>query len=220
MTKTAATAYILVFLLSVALGVISRSHQRDRQDILDLTNQLKIISEKELTLSNMEKTLVLVYGLSKYEAHYYSIIFREFAEKDSVPWEVYPALIRIESNFNPTIMSPARCKGLTQVKEETGAGVAQTLGIKYNETTLWNDILNLVIGFTYFNDGYKEYRKTQNPEEALKMAIKRYCGGPGYSKFTGSGNVYVGEYKSTVWIEYIRMSYIYKGILYEQEHHK
>jgi hypothetical protein len=186
----------------------------------ELTRELGVLRqktvEKEKRLTNMEKTLLLVYNISPHEAHYYSIIFDDFSQKDKIPWEVYAALIRIESNFNPTVLSPAKCKGLTQVKEETGRGVASKLGINFNESTLWNDLLNIVIGLTYFDEGYTEKVDSLGPEDALKHAIKRYCGGPGYQKINTESKVYVGEYKSTVWQEYIRLSYIYKGILYEE----
>jgi hypothetical protein len=172
--------------------------------------------DKEFHLKIIEKTLLLLYNhLSTYEAHYYAIIFDDFSRTEDIPWEVYPALIRIESNFNPSTTSDSECKGLTQLKEKTAKEVATKLGISYTDATPWNDILNMVIGFTYFGDGFKEKKDSLGINNALKHAMKRYCGGPYYQKIKNDNKTYIKEYKSTVWQEYLRLSYVSKGVAYE-----
>jgi soluble lytic murein transglycosylase-like protein len=211
----------LCFLIGLFVKVFESEYKKTEA----LTKEFeKFKEEKEapaFRIDVMERTLLLVYNhISKYEAHYFSIIFDDFSEKNGVPWTAYAALVRIESNFNPTTVSPARCKGLTQCKESTAKEVAEKLGITYNDATLWNDILNVIIGLTYFSDGFKERKDSLGIDEALKHAMKRYCGGPGYQRINFESKIYVGEYKSTLWQEYVRLSYVYKGVLYEAQKKK
>jgi len=171
--------------------------------------------QKEQRLVCMQKTIEITYNLSSYEAHYYSIIFDDFSQKYKVPWEAYPALVRIESNFNSGVMSKNRAKGMTQVLENTGKAQAEKLGITYNDGTLWNCLLNMIIGFDYFSEGYIEKKDSLSKNNALKHAMKRYCGGPNYAIARQDAKAYVKEYKSSLWDEYIRVSYIYKGVLFD-----
>lgn len=203
---TVTTAVIAVlFLVAVCLAI--------RHDP-SLEEKVREYEEIELRLANMQRTMEVVYNLSPYEARYYSIIFNDFSEKYNLPWEAYPALVRIESNFNSGVMSKMRAKGMTQVLEETGKEQAAKLGIIYNDNTLWNCVLNMVIGFNYFSEGYAE-KKSLSKEDALKHAMKRYCGGPGYQTINPDAKLYVREYKTSLWDEYLRVSYIYKGIKYD-----
>lgn len=204
--------YCVILIICLSLGVLLGVVQQNK--ICKLTKQIKEISREQDQISNMEKAMKVIYNISDFEAHYYAIIFEDFSKKDGVPWEIYASLIRIESNFNPTIMSPAKCKGLAQVSEGTAKQICNKLGITYTEATLWNEVLNLVIGLTYFDEGFIEANKLSKDDQ-IQHAIKRYCGGPGYSKINDNAKIYVGEYKTTVWQEYIRLSYIYKGILYD-----
>ena len=203
-------------LLGTALALILSFYSfKLQQETKALHEKLLTYETRDTHIQNMEKTLKVVYDLSDYEAHYYSIMFDDFSAKYRIPWEAYPALVRIESNFNPTLCSPKKAKGMTQVLEGTARPVADKMGIRYNEAILWNEVLNMSIGFTYFSEGFQE--KKDDPENvALEHAIRRYLGGPDYLKYQDQNKVYVGEYKSTVWQEYIRLSYIYKGILYDQ----
>ena len=211
----------MVLLLTLGFSIIAgMTCKMEYHKIVSLMKEVEELKgekkARDQRLVNMEKSLLLVYpNLSTYEAHYYSIIYDDFYMKDGVPWEAYAALVRTESNFNPTTMSVARCKGLTQCKEATAKEEASKLGIIYNEATLWNEILNIVIGLTYFGEGFKEKKDSLGVEEALKHAMKRYCGGPAYQTQNSESKKYVGEYKSTVWLEYVRLSYVYKGMLYD-----
>jgi soluble lytic murein transglycosylase-like protein len=181
-----------------------------------LVNKITSYENRDIKLDNMQKTVMFCYGLTSYEARYYSIIFNDFSQKYNIPWEVYPALIKIESNFNSGIMSKQRAKGIAQVLESTGKIQADKLGIPFNEGTLWNCVLNMVIGFDYFSEGFTEKIESTTVEKALKHAIRRYCGGPGYAQINPDARIYVKEYKSTVWDEYLKVSYIYKGVKYDQ----
>ena len=172
--------------------------------------------DKEIKLDNMQKTVQVLYNLTPYEARYYCFIFYDFSEKYKLPWEVYPALVKIESCFKSGVMSKQKAKGMTQVLECTGKSQAEKLGIPFDESTLWNCVLNMVIGFNFFSEGYAESADSNSQEVALKHAMKRYCGGPGYSKINDSAKIYVSNYKSGLWDEYLKVSYVYKGICYDR----
>lgn len=197
-----------VTLLFFSLSILS--HNKEIQA------KLAVFEEKEKRLSNMENALQTLYHLSKYETHYYAIIFDDFATQYQIPWETFPALMKQESGFNPTLTSPKGAKGFTQILDGTAKIVAGKLGIKFNPVTPWNDILNMVMGFTYFAEGFTEKKDSATMEISLQHAMQRYVGGPAYAKVNPSAKEYVGDYKNTLWQEYVKLSYIYKGLLYDQ----
>jgi len=171
---------------------------------------------------DIEQTLLVSYEfLSKYEAHYYGGIFDDFSKTYGLPWEIYAALVRIESNYDPSQKSDKGAIGMTQVLESTGKFTAKAMKIGFKEDkTLWNDLLNMMIGFTYFSDGYKtKLNEGATREEAIRHAVKRYLGGSDYQKKISSPTdrgketrIYVTEYNNTVWQEYRRLQYVFKGI--------
>jgi len=207
------SASLLVFCIIVVVGMYVYSAGVKN---VTLNSKLTEYREKEIRLENMQQTILVCYNLSQYEARYYSFIFDDFSQKYNIPWEAFPALVRIESNFNSGVMSAKRAKGMTQVIEATGKSQAQKLGIPFNDGTLWNCVLNMVIGFDFFSEGYTEKIETMHGDSALKHAMNRYCGGPGYATINPDARLYVKEYKNTVWDEYQRVKYVYKGIMYDQ----
>jgi len=211
------TALLMVMIVfSLVIGTMfyyeTQKSFKQEQVINKLSSDLKTFTDKDLAIKNMEETLRIAYDfLSTYEAHYYSVIIHDFAKKYDMPWEIFAALIRIESNFDPTVKSEKDAKGLIQVMEATGKAVAEKIGIRFKENkTLWNDILNACIGFSYFGEGYEE-KVSEGKEVALIHAVKRYLGGSNYSK-KSDHKVYIQEYKLTIWQEYRRLIYIYKGV--------
>ena len=221
--------YMLVLLLIMVVSVQSyllyslsenRKYiiKRRDEDIGRLEEALAKYISKDIRLENMEKTLQKMYQLSEWEARYYSILYDDFSQESTVPWEIYPATVRIESNFNPTLKSKAGAAGLTQVMPSTAMEVCEMIGLKFDpKVTLWNDLLCQVIGFTYLTNSIKQEADSNNVlgEDALKHGIKVYLGGPDYLssiKTNGATGQYVYEYKSSVWIEYERLHFVYKGV--------
>jgi hypothetical protein len=194
-------------LMTVAIGVTRDIKLKNEQTIKTLKFEIESLLEfkkEKSEIENMEKTLLICYDISKYEAHYYSIIYYDFATKYNTPWQIYPAVIRIESNFNPTVLSSKSAKGIAQVLEATGKNVAIKLGINYVPTeTLWNDLLCQIIGFTYLSDAIKE--------KGLEDGVKCYIGGIGFDK----GRKDIGEYRTTVQKEFDKLKYVYLGVIQE-----
>ena len=179
------------------------------QKIKLLEKQLKEYKDEDLKIECMTKTLVAAYNLSKWESHYLSTIFYDFSKNYGIPWEIYPAVVRIESNFKGTLVSPKGAKGMMQILESTAKPVAADLGIKFKESeTLWNDFLNVVIGCTYLSNNIQKM--------GLESGVKGYLGGEAFHetiKKNEEAKKYISEYKTTVWKEYKMVCYIYKGII-------
>jgi soluble lytic murein transglycosylase len=169
------------------------------------------IGVDEKRVECMSLTLMVVYGISKWEAHYYSIMFYDFSKNYGIPWEIYPAVIRIESNFKPTLVSNKQAKGLMQVISSTAIEECKLLGIEYVDgQTLWNEICNLAIGCNYLSRMIKE--------KGMDGGVRCYLGGPGATNIQtadSSKAQYVYEYKTSVWKEYKELTYAFKGIVAE-----
>jgi len=207
-TKTISISVSLfVLFLILTVGVDYTSIKRELKENNEYKHKLDSLMTKDIRIKNMEKALLINYGhLSKYEAHYYCVIYDEFATQYNVPWEIYPAVVRIESNFSCIVRSEKGAKGLTQVIEGTGKLVSAELGISYVETeTLWNDILNMVIGFTYLSKAINQ--------KGLEDGVKAYIGGLGFEQ----GRKDISSYRTTVHQEYERLRYVYKGVCTEKD---
>ena len=224
-TKKQIVRYLKFVLISVIIAVIftgilvggQYSYKRwwlpykceNEQKIKLLEKQLKEYKDEDLKIECMTKTLVAAYNLSKWESHYLSIIFYDFSKNYKIPWEIYPAVIRIESNFKGTLVSPKGAKGMMQILESTAKPIAADLGIKFKESeTLWNDFLNVIIGCTYLSNNIQKM--------GLESGVKGYLGGEAFHetiKKNEEAKKYISEYKTTVWKEYKMICYIYKGII-------
>jgi len=183
--------------------------------VQDLQKQITIEKEKnklyilhEECINDMARTLMIAYNLSKWEAHYYAIIFDDFSRQFDIPWEIYPAIVRIESNFRCNVGSPKGAKGMMQILESTGEQIAKEYEIDYiPNQTLWNTVINMVLGCGYLSQHIKE--------KGLEGGVKSYLGGPDYAKTektNPNANQYIGEYRSTVWKEYLKLSYFFRGV--------
>lgn len=190
--------------------------------LCEITEKYNEFEERRIRLENMAEAMIISFGLSKYEAKYYAIVFDDYAQQYKYSWEVLPSIVRIESNFITTAKSKKFAKGLGQLLESTGKGLCRKLDIRYVESqTLWNDLINLILTCEYMTEGIKDkIYKDSTVECKLKHGIKRYLGGPDYLrniKKNKHTNGYVKDYKSTVWKEYTKLRYIYKGVVADNE---
>jgi soluble lytic murein transglycosylase-like protein len=177
---------------------------KHKQVIFRLMDSLDIYVEKERRIEDIRKTLVVAYALNEYEARYYSLIFADLADRDSIPWELIPAVIWIESKYNASAQSIANCKGLMQLKDGTAAEMCDSVGIEYYHNIVWNDILNIVLGTEYLSCDYHE--------KGLQYVLKKYVGGP-KKKQPGESKRYENWYKGRVSIEFNKLQYIFKGVV-------
>jgi soluble lytic murein transglycosylase-like protein len=203
---------IIIALISIGINVsYYKDEERLKVEIKRLKEDSRACALRGHRIDCMAKTLITVYGLSKWEAHYYSIIFDDFSKEFETPWEIYPAIIRIESNFKCTLVSQKSAKGIMQILETTAEPLAKTLEINYIKgETLWNDLSNIILGCYYLSSNIKN--------KGLDGGVQAYLGGPAYL-VSAKGNTevfkYLGEYKTTVGKEYKNLLYIYRGIVAE-----
>ena len=66
------------------------------------------------------------------------------------------------------------------------------------------------MGITYFSENI--VNKGAVSDSTIKIGYKIYVGGPKAATFHDSGNIYVREYKTTAFQEYIRMKCLYRGL--------
>jgi len=184
-----------------------------------LKEQVAKTQELQKRSEDVARTLSMVYDhLTPWEAKYYTVIFLDFSDKYNIPWEAYAALVRYESNFNPTLKSDSGAVGMVQILESTGKKVALDLGIRWkNDETLWNDLFNMVIGLTYFSESFTDaVEEGQTRSEALQHAMRHYVSGIGdpskIKKLKKEAQVYVKEYKTSVWKECKKLMMFYKGV--------
>lgn len=215
------TAIILLSLLSIILlcgcvysiTILLSAHTRNAELAASLYEAKQVNNKNELINNKiliMEKTLAVCYKLSKWEARYYSIYFNDFSTHYGIPWEIYPAVIKIESAFKTSLISKKKCKGLMQLKEETGKEVAEKIGINYvPEQTLWNEFLNLPLGCTYLSTMIKDM--------GLSAGVRAYLAGPAYQQIpiNEENKEYIEKYSECVFSEYTRLTYTYRGALAE-----
>jgi len=184
-----------------------------RNELKEQKNLNKIYVLKDKRRKCISKTLKIAYNLSDWESYCYSVFFDDFSTYYKINWEVYAALIRVESNFNPTIKSKANCKGLMQIKESTGEEIAKKLGILFiKNQSLWNDFINIILG--------AEYLSRFIQEKGFDGGVKSYLGGPDYLKSVKKNTEtykYVKEYKIRVSDEYHQLQYIFRGVADEYD---
>lgn len=182
-----------------------------KREVTELKKQCRENELREERLLCMTKVLIMVYGLSQWEAHYYSVIFDDFSIKFNIPWEIYPAIIKIESNFRPSLVSPKSAKGMMQILEGTGEMVAKQIDMNYVKgETLWNDFSNIILGCFYLSFNIRD--------KGLDGGVQSYLGGPAYLVSAKANNEvfkYLGEYKTTVAKEFKTLQYMYRGIVAE-----
>ena len=205
---------IIIILLACIAGVVVLKIMGDTTD--ELRTKMDILEQKDynhkldsIELLCMEKTMLVAYPrLSEYEAKYYSIIYIDMACKYGVDWKWFPAMMWIESRFNPTAKSEDDAHNLTQVIEPTLKIQCDKLGIKYKKNTKWHDIHMMIAGIDYLCQGF---------EKGEEYAVKRYIGGPGYKKAAKeSDQEDIKAYWDSVSTEANKVKYIYRGIISEE----
>lgn len=214
-------AFAVMLLVMIAyLGITV--YKEFNTDINRQLNTLKVYQQKEKELKAIQQTLLVAYpkrivnkpnskkkmlsGINKIEAEVYSLIFYNLSnnQKHATHWTNLAALIYIESQYNPTVISKKKAKGISQLLESTGRATAAKNEMLYlSNNSLWHDITNLYIGLTYFCEGLRD-------DKNLTHAIKRYLGGPNYAKYKYQSSI--NNYYKRVIDEATKLLYIYKGV--------
>lgn len=104
---------------------------------------------------------------------YVGLVLKETREQGVDPRLLY-ALLRQESLFNPRATSWVGARGLAQVMPETGAGIAQTLGVThFDPDDLYQPQVSIRFGTFYIG------QRIQDMEGNVQAGLAAYNGGLG-----------------------------------------
>ncbi len=112
----------------------------------------------------------LIYKLF-YPSFYAETIKREAALKNVDPFLV-SSVIRQESIFNPTVVSPAGAVGLMQIMPSTGKEVARRIGEAFTVDSLYFPLSNIRYGTNYLRQLMDEFN------DNIVLVLAAYNGGP------------------------------------------
>jgi len=198
-----------VAIVAVASAFLAEMGAKNARDTIHAAQAaLDSVRTRDARIEDMAETMVRSYGLDSVHAHYYSVMFDDYSRAYDIPWEVFAAIMRVESNFVSTAKSERNCKGLMQLKEGTMAQMCSKLGIRYkDDVTIWDDISNIVCGMAYLHLTAKS--------KGVNEAINAYVGGTDYLrsiKVAQDVKMYVVDYNSSVTREIDRLRLSYAGV--------
>lgn len=120
----------------------------------------------------------------------YQIIVEKYAKKYSVPKELVFAVIKVESNFDPNVVSSAGAMGLMQMLPSTYEWLTSKLGDEYSQDALYDPETNIKYGTYYLQYLYSRFG-------SWEKAIIAYNWGEGnFSDFLASEGYTEGDYNS------------------------
>lgn len=157
------------------------------------------------------KSLSTAYPrVPQHKMNQYALTINDLSKRFNLSWSFISAIIRIESNFNPTLTSPKDAKGLMQLLENTAAELAYKNGIKYYPNkTIWDDNTNLLLGVNYISEAHKK-------EGDYEQTAYCYLGGKAWRKTINKNRKILDclkTYASSVLEEKEKLDTIYKEML-------
>ena len=124
-----------------------------------------------------------------YPEEYHSIVVK-YADMHSVPEELVFAVIKVESNFDPDVVSSAGAIGLMQMLPSTYEWLTSKLGDVYSEYGLYDPETNIKYGTYYLQYLYSRFG-------SWEKAVIAYNWGEGnFSKFLEDNGYESGDYDS------------------------
>ncbi|MCG3149053.1 MAG: Membrane-bound lytic murein transglycosylase C [Verrucomicrobiae bacterium] len=108
----------------------------------------------------------------------YDRLIEEIATKHAVDKYLIKAVIRRESEFDPTVRGRVGEIGLMQVTEGAGRDWARANGRKdFSKEMLWNERLNIEVGTWYLA---RALRRWQDRDDPVPFALAEYNAGYGH----------------------------------------
>ena len=135
-----------------------------------------------------------------FERAYFPLVDLDMSGRPDVSRELALAIARRESEFNPTVVSPAGARGLMQVMPGTARDTAAALGMSYSLSRLTVDpIYNARLGTAYLQELRDRFG------DATIFVAVGYNAGPGrVSQWVDRfGDPYAGAIDPVDWIEHI-----------------
>ncbi len=124
-----------------------------------------------------------------YPEKYHSLVLK-YSEEYSVPNELVFAIIKVESNFDPEVVSSAGAVGLMQMLPSTYKWLTTKLGDTYREEDLFDEEINIRYGIYYLSYLHSRF-------DSWEKAIIAYNWGEGnFSEFLEEEGYTEGDYDS------------------------
>lgn len=156
--------FIIALLFAIGIGLCLNYYKANN------------LTEKNPSKNDISNILQLGYeNLTEDEADFYAMMFSKYAKKYEIDWRIYPAIITIESNWDPSAVSHMGAKGTMQMLDSTLKMECQRVDIVYKEKrTSQNDVILLGRGLEYLSRMVKS--------KGMERGVKGYIGGPRYSE--------------------------------------
>lgn len=163
-TNTAtANNYIASFMLNNSVNSASQPNVTASNDVVEVTSKLKQYTKDYTGKTSYENLLA---GAEKYSAE-----IAKASEKYNVPEKLIAAVMKKESNFNPSVVSSAGASGLMQLMPST----ASYLGVNDR----FDPQQNIMGGAKYLRQMLDQF------DNNIETALAAYNAGPGNVKKYG-----------------------------------
>ena len=163
-TNTAtANNYIASFMLNNSVNSASQPNVTASNDVVEVTSKLKQYTKDYTGKTSYENLLA---GAEKYSAE-----IAKASEKYNVPEKLIAAVMKKESNFNPSVVSSAGASGLMQLMPST----ASYLGVNDR----FDPEQNIMGGAKYLRQMLDQF------DNNIETALAAYNAGPGNVKKYG-----------------------------------
>lgn len=163
--KTDIRYYVVIFcflLMSLCLFITGINNLKTNKQVVPSKNEISQVLD--LGYSN----------LTEDETEFYGMMFAKYAKKYNIDWRIYPAILTIESNWDPSAISDSGAKGVPQMMDSTFKLECKRYHIRYVEKkTIQNDVIVLGRGLEYLSRMVKE--------KGMERGVKSYIGGPKHS---------------------------------------
>ena len=124
--------------------------------------------------------IIIVLNYNDIKLHFYKNLYKldyeQYVEKYSEEYNVDKylvfAIIKAESNFEPTAVSHKEAKGLMQLMYPTAEDVAKKVNVDLNEENVLTPEININLGTKYISMLMQKY-------ENINLALAAYNGGSG-----------------------------------------
>ncbi len=178
--------HVTKFVLAVALFAPALFGLQSVSEHSQTPSRAASVRVSEVSAKPRSKELVKIYSIVKShrrditEAEIWQVsevILEESAKRKIDPLLVL-ALIRVESGFQYTTVSPMGARGLMQIMPDTGRSLTHTVGHEYGlrltafkPESLDDPLLNIRLGVYYLHDLKKQFQD-------INLALSAYNSGP------------------------------------------
>ncbi|MDP5274449.1 lytic transglycosylase domain-containing protein [Chengkuizengella axinellae] len=187
---------------------------------------MKILKKKRFLLV----LFILCIGILFYNHNWlgkliYPIKYKDEIQEISSDYNINPlfiaAIIRVESNYKPDLISSKNAMGLMQIMPDTAKWITEVKRSSHlNMETLMDVRVNIDLGTWYLNALYvefKPYLQDKPTKDQISLLSAAYNAGPGNVKRWLDKEIWDGKYNSVEQIPFGETRHYIARILYYYE---